>query len=165
MAVEIQLTRGYVAVVDECDADLAAFKWHAQTSKNGVTYAARSAKAHGKKLHLYLHREIVGRVLGRKLGRYELVDHWDHIGTNCRRYNLRLATGSQNAANQQRKQAPASGVKGVHLERQTGRWKAQITVNYKCINLGRYRTLAEARKVRVEAVARYFGEFASPEES
>lgn len=43
-----------------------------------------------------------------------------------------------------------SGIRGVYLKRQTGRWYAQMVVNYKTIHLGTYDTKEEAEKARID---------------
>ncbi len=41
--IEIPLTRGYVAIVDDdCPEDVLAMKWYARVARNGNVYAVRS---------------------------------------------------------------------------------------------------------------------------
>jgi hypothetical protein len=87
------------------------------------------------------------------------VDHIDRDPLNNSVENLRLATGQQNCRNQDKRTTNKSGVKGVHFNRQTGRFRASIMVNWRKFNLGEYYTLEEAAAARKSAEIKYFGEF------
>ena len=82
------------------------------------------------------------------------VEHKDEDKMNNRLDNLRLATRSQNKANQRKS-------KGYCFCKQTGRWLATIKVAGKQFNLGRFDTEEEARQAYVSAKLHYFGEFAA----
>lgn len=85
---EIQLTKGYVALVDDEDYDsLIKFKWSAKVNKHTV-YAYRSEK--GK--CIWMHRSILNIDNCNDLRG----DHLDHNGLNNQRSNLRIATHSEN---------------------------------------------------------------------
>lgn len=45
---------------------------------------------------------------------------------------------------------------GVNLHKKTNRYKAHITVDYKTIHLGYYKTIEEAKEVRVKAELNYW---------
>ena len=75
---QIQLTQGYSASVDESDYEwLSRYKWH---YKNG--YAARSEDG----VRIWMHDMI--------LGVNQSIDHIDRNGLNNSRSNLRLASHS-----------------------------------------------------------------------
>jgi hypothetical protein len=82
------------------------------------------------------------------------VEHKDEDKTNNRLDNLRLATRSQNKANQRKP-------KGYGLCKSTGRWLARIKVAGKQLYLGRFATEEEARQAYVSAKLHHFGEFAA----
>lgn len=88
------------------------------------------------------------------------VKELDHINRNRldnRIENLRICTRTQNLGNS----GPKNGkYKGITFCKQTGKWKAQIGVNYKNINLGRYSTVYEAVQAYNKAAIDAFGEFA-----
>jgi len=86
----------------------------------------------------------------------------DHINGNPfdnRRANLRICTNTQNSRNCKLSKNNTSGYVGVRMT-ESGKWHAQIMVNRKEINLGRYEKLEDAIKARREGEIRYFGEFA-----
>lgn len=99
----------------------------------------------------------MGRVLGRKLERYEYVDHIDCNGLNNTRDNLRIASPMQNNANAKRQKNNTSGYKGVKASR--NKWEARITFKKKTIFLGLFNTPEEAHKAYCEAAEKYFGVF------
>lgn len=92
----------------------------------------------------------------------ELIDHIDGNRTNNHILNLREATKSQNAANSKIRKDNKSGVKGVFYLEKFGTWKASIRVNSKSIHLGNFKSLEEAKRVRLAASMKYFGEFHKP---
>lgn len=86
------------------------------------------------------------------------VDHKDHVPTNNRWENLRLATKSQNMANRSVGKNNVLGVKGVT---QVGkRFRAHIRIGGDYLHLGHYDTAAEAGEAYREAAEIAFGEFA-----
>ena len=56
-----------------------------------------------------------------------------------------------------------SGYIGVSWDKRRTKWLAQIAVNHKHINLGRYTNKAAAIAARKAAEKKYFGEFAYSE--
>jgi len=89
-----------------------------------------------------------------------LVDHINGDRADNRWANLRLATYSQNLANQKIKAANTSGFKGVSRIRASGRWLASIKVHGKSYNLGSFRTPEEAHQAYCRAAEKAFGEYA-----
>lgn len=166
--VAIQLTKGQVAIVDECDGDLAQFKWtaafHKKYGGGGDWTAHRTVTIAPKKRRLeIMHRVIMERVLDRPLLSTEYVDHEDLNPLNNRRDNLRLANPQESAFNRRKPKSNSSGFKGVTLERNSGlkkRWRAAIGVDGMTIHLGRYETAEEAFEAYCAAAKRYHHEFA-----
>ena len=151
--IEIPLTKGFVAIVDAIDGNLAQHKWHVKTKSN---YAARDTW--NPRHVIYLHRAIMERILGRALVKGERVDHEDLNQMNNTRSNLRLATSSQNGANSRAYSNNKLGVKGVSATR--GGYAAHITVNKKHLYLGNYKTIEEAKEAYLEAAKKHHKEFA-----
>ena len=88
-----------------------------------------------------------------------LVDHRNHDTTNNRRYNLRIATRTQNNTNVKLRTDNSSGVAGVNWNKESNQWVVRISVNKKRIYLGRYNSFEDAVKVRKQAEEKYFGEW------
>lgn len=89
--------------------------------------------------------------------------HIDHINgdpTDNRAANLRPATVSQNLFNKPKYKNNASGFKGVHLDKRTGRWRAQITAYGKRETVGTFNTPEAAHAAYCEAAEKFHGEFA-----
>lgn len=91
----------------------------------------------------------------------------DHIGgkptrNDCRKGNLRLATREENAHNQDLHSNNTSGVTGVYWLKREQKWSAEIYINGKKKNLGRFKEFDDAVKKRKEAEEIYFGEFSRP---
>lgn len=136
--------------VDLQDADLLERGW----KLIGRGYVANT--------HLgLLHRVIASRFLGDIQGLQ--VDHINHIKTDNRRSNLRLATNSLNHANMKAPATNTSGYKGVRKRSETA-FAANIKVNQKVIYLGTYKTPEEASQVYKEAALFHFGDFAYTEQ-
>lgn len=162
--IEIQLTKGQVAIIDIDDADLAELQWSALGSgvRGGLPYfvATRASKMGGKRATQYMHRVIMERVLGCSLASDEQVDHIDGDSLNNRRANLRKATNAQNQANRGAQANNTSGYKGVYWSKADRKWKAFIRVNKKMLHLGYFSKPEDAHKAYIDAAKKYFGEYA-----
>ena len=153
---EIPLTQGKVALVDDGDFEwLSKFKWHA-LKRGNVFYAGRSSpRDNGKKRMIIMHREILGLKPGDPG-----VDHRDGNGLNNRRENLRRATKSQNAMNQQKTRG-TSRFKGVRWHKDCKKWTAEIKFDGKKKHLGLFNTEEEAAKAYNRKAEELFGEYAN----
>jgi len=160
----IQLTRGQFALVDDIDADLICFNWKAIPDGKGSNarwYAACNAlSANGKKSTVYMHRAILERAIGRKLGPSEGVDHKNHDGTDNRRENLRIATYQENTRNRRMHcNKKTSHYKGVSWDEQHNKWKVQICVNGKRTHLAYCGDEDKAARVYDQAAKKIFKSF------
>lgn len=81
------------------------------------------------------------------------VDHINLDKADNRWANLRLANRSQNNANSRKRSHNTSGVKNVVWDKSRNCWRAQICINGKKINLGRFSKIDDA-VAKIEAVAR-----------
>jgi hypothetical protein len=158
--VEIPLTKGYVAIVDEIDSDFALLNWYSSVQPHTV-YAERLDLSTGTRTIVRMHRLILERVLNRRLKKGEYPDHIDHDGLNNTRKNLRLANSSENGANARLNSNNTSGYKGVTWDKSKRMWAASITVNRKPIHLGRFLNIRDAVIAYNEAAEKHFREFAS----
>ena len=131
--IEIQLSKGLIAMVSPEDAALAQHKWHAVKARH-THYAARRVPGRT----IYMHREILGVV---EQGRTIMVDHENHNRLDNTRKNIRLCTRAQNARNRRDRQ-DYLGAHGVSFE--LGAWVARICHESQQIYLGRFPTEREA---------------------
>lgn len=143
---------GYVSTED---VDLIAFRW-GKSNK----YAQGTQ---GQNAGMLLHREVMARVLGRKLEAHEWVDHIDgNRGNNCRS-NLRLATNAQNQANRGPSKRSTTGFKGVYPDpSRINPFRAILRHNGKNINLGSYPTAELAKQAYNAKALEIFGEYSKP---
>lgn len=128
------MTKGYVAIVDDDDySRLFKYHWSARISRHTV-YARRVLRGEDGIRHtIWMHREIMG--LARQDGRN--VDHINRNGLDNRKSNLRSVSPSQNQWNR--------GARGYYLNRQTGKFHAQIWANRACHYLGQFDQENDAR--------------------
>lgn len=146
----IPLTQGRVAVVDASDyAWLSLHKWHL-VNPRGRCYAGRCC--HGKRVSM--HREIMQPLDG------YVVDHIDGDGLNNRRSNLRICTVRQNLQNQAKAPGCSSQYKGVHRDKRTGKFTAEIRPGRKQIHIGSFDDEIEAARAYDRKAIEFFGEFA-----
>ena len=160
--VEIPLTKGQIAIVDPVDADLAAYKWCTECKNLNDHKYAKRRKPGPKHVYkyLYLHRVVLARKLGRELAPHEIADHANGNTLDNRRDNLRLATKAQNQQNQKLRSNNTSGYKGVHFNKQIGKWGALIHANRQKFPLGWFDTPEEASEAYRAAALKYHNEFA-----
>jgi hypothetical protein len=151
--VAVPLTQGYVAIVDAADAGrVLAYKWHAQANGRTVYAVRRVRRADGKQTALLLHTFLTG---------YERTDHRNGNGLDNRRINLREATAGENNQNRRQRSDNTSGFKGVHWDKRSSKWRAQVNANGKAHRLGHYLTAAEAARAYDAAARELHGEFAT----
>jgi AP2 domain. len=155
VGMEIRLTQGKVALIDDEDFGKVAGKWHVHWNGPRV-YARRTTYPGGnRKVNIYMHRVILGALEG------EQVDHRNGDTLDNRKGNLRITrSDSEQQANRGLSKANTSGFKGVHWHKRDKCWRAQIKVNHKRIDLGRYRTPEEAAAAYDRRAREVWGDFA-----
>ncbi len=130
-------------IMDDADRHfLVGREWYINITKGGNYIRSRDK--------VYLHRLLMAPPAGM------MVDHINGNGLDNRRANLRLCTASQNHMN---RASQRSGRKGIHFEKYTQRWRAEITANGKQHKSKRFDTEAEAIAWREEAERIHHGEF------
>lgn len=142
----------YFAIVDDADFErVNALNWNVLICSEGRSiYATRTDYRTRKPV--MMHRFILGTSGETK------IDHRDGDGLNNTRQNLRVATKSQNAANQKRRKDNSSGVKGV--KKYHNKYAAAIQFNKKQIYLGLFPTPEAAARAYDAKAIELFGEFA-----
>jgi hypothetical protein len=155
---EIPLSKNYFALVDDKDFEqVSQHKWSASESPYTV-YAVRNIyTTEGKRRLEYLHRFLCPDA--------EWVDHDDHNGLNCQRYNLRPCSPSNNGCNREKIRKPTSSkYKGVYLQKADRKhktcWVAQITIEGRRTRLGEFGSEDEAAAAYNKVATKHFGEFA-----
>jgi hypothetical protein len=158
--VTIQLTQGYSTVIDAEDKDLARHRWRA-ISRSRSCYLPVAGRHGGHGVLALLHREVLGRAIGRPLLPTEMVDHIDGNPLNNRRSNLRLATHADNMKNRRKHSNNKSGFKGVRQRKNRPGWVAEIRVDGKYTHLGTFDTPELAHEAYCKAAEKHHGEFAN----
>ena len=90
---------------------------------------------------------------------YNGYDHIDRNELNNRRCNLRKCTASQNVMNRNKLKNNTSGFTGVGWNKTRQKWRARVMINKKEHTLGFYDDKEDAIRARLEAEAKYYGEF------
>lgn len=141
-AIEVPLSSGKVALISPEDAGrVLAHKW----SYHGEGYACRTERVtlpDGSRVRqeILLHRFIMNAPASLD------VDHEDRNGLNCQRYNMRIATRSENIANSGSRNGSFCPYKGVFYRRDRGNYRSEITVNYHKRHLGCFPTPEDAAR-------------------
>lgn len=106
--------------------------------------------------HFSIHRVIMGLSKDSDI----FVDHTEGNPLDNRKKFLRLATPSQNCQNRKNSSTNTTGMAGVSLQKETGKYMVRIGVDKERLYLGLYSTYEEAVKVRLEAEKKYYGDYA-----
>jgi hypothetical protein len=159
----IDLGSGIFAIVEQRDYyRVKKLNWSIG-GKGNCIYAVHYEKVEsGNVIRVHMHRFIMGEPAGK------LVDHHNSNKLDNRRGNLRIASYSENNSNRQKKQGTSSQYIGVHLNKKTGRWIAQIRIDGKSTHLGSFASEADAARAYDRAAKKYHKEFAKlnfPEEN
>lgn len=149
---EISLTKGYTAIVDDDDYDdVSRHKWCAIVTGQHIkrVYAMRRETIDGRSVYILLHRQIM------KAPSELDVDHKNHDTLDCRKDNMRLATRSQNLANN-RRSIGVSGYRGVTKAHNSNGWMVIFRSKY----YGTFNDKITAAKQYDFIAKKVFGEFA-----
>lgn len=156
--IEIKLTKGKIALIDEEDFEIVSqYRWWVLSKGNGRHVAATWTKgSHKTRTRIYMHRLIMGAAA------HLVVDHINHDALDNRRANLRLCSTLQNNLNRRKRRTPGatSIYKGVCWDAEYHRWCAQIRLGGRNRKIGRYASEKEAAIAYDRAARRDFGQFA-----
>ena len=149
MIKKIKLTQGKYALVSK--ADFERVNEHKWCYSHG--YAVRRIKvAYKKYKNLYMHRFLMDAQ------KAQIVDHKNMNPLDNSRPNLRLATKSQNLANQGMASHNTSGYKGA--VRVGDGWMTQISINNKNVRIGIFLSKEEAAAAHNAAAIAVHGDYA-----
>ena len=87
------------------------------------------------------------------------VDHIDNNRSNNCIFNLRYVTGQENNFNSSKRSDNTSGYKGVHLHKKLNKWRSVIYINGKCIHIGLFDNIEDAKQARQNKARELFGEY------
>jgi hypothetical protein len=135
--------------IEDC-SKVESYRWYLNQNGYAIAHMTMGPKQYKK---VFLHHVIIGEVP-------EGI-HVDHINGNKldnRKENLRLATPTQNQGNSKIPKNNKTGYKGVFQVR-SGKFVAQIKINYKSTHLGTFDTAEQAAEAYNKAASDYFGEF------
>lgn len=153
----IPLTHGEFALIDEEDwARLLEFTWHLTSYGYAGRHALRElGESPDRKTRVFkMHRELLD------IPQCMQVDHINGNRLDNRKSNLRAATNAQNNQNKRSPRNNRSGYKGVSWCKERNKWAAQIQVNGRQKNLGRFDNVEDAIRAYDEAARKLHGEFA-----
>jgi HNH endonuclease len=150
---EIKLTQGKVALIDDEDYDrISRYNWMA-SNEHGVWYAVAKIKKNGIWTNLKMHRFLMSAKED------EIVDHRDHDGLNNQKANLRRCTQSQNLSNQ-RKTRGISKYKGLYFRKECNLWYAGAKSGNIRLRRGGFSSEEAAALAYNEIARELHGEFA-----
>lgn len=127
----IYTARGEEILIDDDDyPTLGRYRWVANPAENGRFYAwARIGAGERISMHRFLMTPPEGMV----------VHHKNNNGLDNRRSNLEVVTQSYNCRATRHDRDV-----GVHLHKQTGRWRAQLRIDGKRVSFGLHDTKEKA---------------------
>lgn len=151
--VYLELTKGMVARLNVNDKNLCNMNW--QLNKG---YAAK--KNNKERKHIYMHRVIMEKMLGRALNNNEFVDHNNGDRLDNRRDNLRTATKQENAANSLKPIKSGGKYKGISFDKKRGKWRARIRCHGIDKHIGYFDKEKDAAMAYDKEAIVLFGDFA-----
>jgi len=138
-------------------------KWFSFWSKTAKSYYAAACQYNGtdgkgRSINgktLYLHRCLMDAK------KHEYVDHIDHDTLNNKRYNLRLASNSNNNKHRGKINTNnTSGYRNVCWVSSKEQWRVQLQINGKCVRFGDFDDVDEAGTLAEEMRKKYYKEYA-----
>ncbi len=149
----LKLTKGYQTIVDDdLPIEISKRKFQAFIGiRNSTPYATTTIN----KRTYFLHRLIMNPPKGM------VVDHINGDTLDNRRENLRVCTQFENMSNRKTNTNNKFGFKGVNYHKQSGKYRARISVANRRISLGLYSTPEDAFEAYKNASKIYHKEFSN----
>lgn len=163
----------FIALVDNEDfEEQNQYKWFVLRKKY-TCYAARCIKINNKTKTILLHRAIMNTPDDLQ------VDHWDHNGLNCQRYNMRNCTNRENQSNRlnynnriihirhnyiikyKYKYKGITLIKRKYKNKEYRYFQTYINHNNKYTYIGCFKTKEDAARAYDIAAKKAYGEFAN----
>ncbi len=154
--IEIELTQGKVAIIDEEDwFKIRGFNWHMNHERAGRMYAHAMFNWNRNKHQSFkLHRILLS------VNTNQIIDHINRQTLDNRKSNLRICSRNQNQHNHGVSKKNKSGFIGVYYNKKDHKWFAQIRNNNKLIYIGYFTNPIEAARARDKKAIELHGEFA-----
>jgi hypothetical protein len=165
--VKSKLTIERLRTVLSYDPETGIFTWRVSLRRDDAgSRAGSETKAHSKRRiqidgQTYCEHRLAWFYVHGTWPRLKIV-HRDFNWRNNAISNLVPATGSQVSARKRLSERNGSGFKGVSYEPGRRKWRADIRVNGRLYNLGRFSDKELAVRAYREASKRHFGNFARP---
>ncbi|MGL5934760.1 MAG: HNH endonuclease [Cetobacterium sp.] len=134
-----------VIIDEDIYHDIIKYKWY--VTKFGYVNGYVNGKV------VRLHRFIMGYTGD------DCIDHIDSNKFNNSKKNLRITTAMQNSMNKKSTSGSSSQYIGVSLNKNTGKWTAQITIKGKQKHLGSFTCEIDAAKARDVATKEHFDQY------
>lgn len=150
---QIKIKDQVILYSDSCQKYIDGWRWHLHKTKHGIYVRGYPVGRRRDGLY-YMHR-VISRARGG-----EDVDHINGNGLDNRIENLRVCSRTQNNGNRRKIAKKSSKYKGVHFDKQTNKWRAEITHEGKRIRLGRFKTEKEAVNAYYQKAKELFKEYA-----
>lgn len=143
---EIELTKGYVALVDDEDYErINCYLWQAMSTRS-TAYAVRQLARSTKPL--LMHNAILPPVEGKE------INHKNYDGLDNRKENLEHLSHSENTRHGRHKLG-RSGQRGISWNKNRSRWYVKTTIYYQCISGGSFEHLNDAIEARDKLFKEY----------
>lgn len=134
-----------------CDAQIADDVNNNTWTLDSCGYVCRNKNGSLQRLHNF----VIETTYGEKIPKGMYVDHINRCKTDNRLCNLRIVDPKTNSKNLPLKSNNSTGVTGVAKGRGGNGWRAYINVDKKRIELGTYKTIEEAARVRYAAEEKF----------
>lgn len=145
---------GNSCIVDADDYDFLK-NWYWRMNAKGYWVTNSKQNDGYDKSTLRMHQLVAER----KYGKYDTTsifpDHLSRNKSDNRKCNLILKSNADNMKNRSISKANTSGKTGVYYSKDNNKWIAQISINYKTINLGEYTRFEDAVEARLTAEKKY----------